>query len=82
MEYFTIYTSEAGTRSTHVAASEAAAHINARGAYATEAQLLLAFIAAEQAPRYLADSDGDAWELVERDTNDNDEDYYIYEIVE
>jgi hypothetical protein len=79
MKRITIYTSESGTRSKNVDQWIAATHIAARGSYATESEVLLAFIESEGVPSSLTDSDGDAWNLTKQGFNGN-EDFYIYEL--
>jgi hypothetical protein len=79
MNSITIYTSESGTRSENVGHADAASHIAAGGSYATESEVLLAFIECDEVPMSLDDSDGDTWKLTSQGADGN-EDFYVYEL--
>jgi len=81
MKTITIYTSESGTRSENVEYSDAESHISAGGAYATESELLLTFIASDDIPNSLEDGDGDVWNLLDKGCEEG-ADFYVYEIAQ
>jgi hypothetical protein len=72
---------ESGTRSKNVRYEHAQSRVNAGGSYATEAEVLLAFIDSkgESAPPQITDSDGDAWKLTKQWSNDRG-DFFVYEL--
>jgi hypothetical protein len=74
MNTVTITANESGTRTAHVELYEAESRIAAAGAYRSEAELLLAFAAADVAPKVIVDSDGDTWSLLDHDGGDE----YVY----
>lgn len=79
MNTITITANEYGARTPHVEVYEAASRVAAGGAYRSEAELLLAFIAAEGVPQSITDQDGDVWNLCDRVDGDDE---YTYEMVE
>ena len=79
MNSITIYTSESGARSENVEHSDAASHVTAGGAYATESEVLLAFIESDEVPSSIKDGDGDTWNLVAQGEKGG-EDFYTYEL--
>lgn len=72
---------EGGTRSKNVRHEQAQSRVNAGGSYATEAEVLLAFIdsKSEDAPSQITDSDGDVWKLTKQWNNDRGE-FFVYEL--
>ena len=72
---------EGGTRSKNVRHEDIQSRIKAGGSYATEAEVLLAFIDSkgESAPSQITDSDGDVWKLTKQWSNDRG-DFFVYEL--
>ena len=72
---------EGGTRSKNVRHEHAQSRVTAGGSYATEAEVLLAFIRfkGESAPSQITDSDGDIWKLTKQWSNDRG-DFFVYEL--
>ena len=76
-----IIQTEGECRSKNVRHEQAQSLVTAGGSYATEAEVLLAFIDSkgESAPSQLTDSDGDIWKLTKKWSNDRD-DFFAYEL--
>jgi hypothetical protein len=75
-----IIQNESECRSKNVRHEHAQSLVTAGGSYATEAEVLLAFINSkgESAPSQITDSDGDAWKLTKQWNNDSG-DFFVYE---
>jgi hypothetical protein len=66
-----ITATEYGVRTTNVQLHEAESRLRAGGAYRSEAELLLAFVAADGIPQTIVDDDGDVWSLISHDDDDD-----------
>jgi hypothetical protein len=76
-----IIQTESECRSKNVRHEQAQSLVTAGGSYATEAEVLLAFIdtKGESAPKTITDSDGDVWKLTKQWSNDRG-DFFVYEL--
>lgn len=76
-----IIRNETETRTKHVRQEQIKSRIEVGQAYATEAEVLLAFINSkgESAPSQITDSDGDVWKLTKQWSNDRG-DFFVYEL--
>lgn len=79
MSEITIYVSESGSRSENIEQSDASSHVAAGGSFATEAEVLLAFIDVEGVPSSVKDGDGDTWVLSDQGEKGNEE-FYSYKL--
>lgn len=75
----TIYVRGLVIKSENVEEPDIASHLATRGSFATESQVLLAFIKSKYKPYVIQDWDGDTWELVD-EVSQSRQDVYTYKL--